>query len=469
MSPEGKAKAAGIYCRISDDRTGQAAGVQRQEVDCRDLAEGRRWQVAGVYVDNDLSAYKGTDRPEYRRLLEDIRGGSVDAVVVWHLDRLTRHPRELEEFFEVCDSAGLKNMASVSGDYDLSTGDGQFHARILGAVARKESDDKSRRIRRKHEDLAKQGRRSGGGTRGFGYEQDRVTIKEDEAALIRDAAKRIIAGESVRGICSQWNREGIATVTGTRWTPTVLKRILTAPGTAGLREHHGALYEGGWPGIIDRKTHERLKSILLDPARAKFNPGTARKYLLTGFAYCGLCDAKLVARPRADGARCYVCASGVGFQGCGKIRSLAEPLEEFVKEAILQRISSPRLTEALRQDDDSNDEDLLDSLREDELALEQLARDHYADKLISRSEFIAARAAIEGRMEQTKRELAGNGHSRLMLDLPNGTDAVRKVWDETGLDWRRSLLGAVIEKVIVNPAIRGRNRFDPDRIELQLR
>jgi site-specific DNA recombinase len=272
-------------------------------------------------------------------------------------------------------------MASVSGDYDLSTGDGQFHARILGAVARKESDDKSRRILRKHEELAKEGRRSGGGTRGFGYEQDRVTIKEDEAALIRDAAKRILAGESMRGICSKWEPEGIATVTGTRWTATVLKRILTAPGTAGLREHHGALYEGDWPGIIDRKTHERLKAILLDPARSKFNPGTARKYLLTGFAYCGLCDARLVARPRADGARCYVCASGVGFHGCGKIRSLAEPLEEFIKEAILQRISSPRLSEALKQDDEANDQELLDSLREDELALEQLARDHYADNL----------------------------------------------------------------------------------------
>jgi hypothetical protein len=48
---------------------------------------------------------------------------------------------------------------------------------------------------------------------------------------------------------------------------------------------------------------------------------------------------------------------------------------------------------------------------------------------------MAARAAIESRMEQTKRDLAGNGHSRLMLDLPNGTDAVRKIWDESGLDW----------------------------------
>src|SRR5205807_989252 len=95
-------RAAGIYCRISDDREGSAAGVRRQEADCRGLAARRGWEVAEVYVDNDVSAYSGRMRPAYRRLLEDVKAGHVDAVVVWHLDRLHRRPAELEEFFEVC-------------------------------------------------------------------------------------------------------------------------------------------------------------------------------------------------------------------------------------------------------------------------------------------------------------------------------------------------------------------------------
>ena len=53
---------------------------------------------------------------------------------------------------------------------------------ILGAVA-KESDDKSRRLRRKHQELAEAGKVSGGGTRPFGFEADRVTIRPDEAAI----------------------------------------------------------------------------------------------------------------------------------------------------------------------------------------------------------------------------------------------------------------------------------------------
>src|SRR6266581_5138919 len=140
------------------------------------LAHPKRWTVIERYVDDDVSAWSGRPRTEYRRLLDDIRSGFLDAVLVWHLDRLHRQPRELEEFFEVVDAAGLSRLASVTGDVDLATDDGRFMARILGAVARKESDDKSRRIRRKHEEMALAGRPGGGGSRPFGYRADRRTV-----------------------------------------------------------------------------------------------------------------------------------------------------------------------------------------------------------------------------------------------------------------------------------------------------
>jgi site-specific DNA recombinase len=467
-----KPSAAAVYCRISDDRTGQHAGVSRQEKDCRELADRRRWPVAHLYVDNDLSAYRGKPRPQYRKMLEDIRTGQIDAILVWHLDRLHRSPKELEEFFEICDQAGLKHMACVSGDIDLATDDGKFHARILGAVARKESDDKSRRLKRKHLELAQQGRGKGGGTRPFGFHADRVTIKAEEAELIREAGKRILAGESLRGVCADWKRRGIKTVTGAEWSTTVLKSILVGPRTAGLREHQGDVVrtkDGGpvkaeWPGIITRQQNEKLRALLLDPSRRKFAGTSARRYLLTGFIYCGLCDAKLVARPRDDKRRCYVCASGPNFHGCGKIRTLAEPVEEEARLQVFVRLDAG-LTETLKDaTDEGDDQALLDSLREDEAALEQLARDHYVDRIIGRSEYLAARQGLEYSIEATKRRLAGNGHSRVVLDLPRGIDALREAWDVRGLDWRRSLIAAVVERIELKPAVKGRNFFDPNRV-----
>ena len=89
-------RAAGIYARISSDKDGTAAGVERQLADCRKLAETLGWPVADEYVDNDVSAYSGKPRPQYRRMLADIEGATIDAVLVYHPDRLTRQNKELE-------------------------------------------------------------------------------------------------------------------------------------------------------------------------------------------------------------------------------------------------------------------------------------------------------------------------------------------------------------------------------------
>ena len=84
---------AAIYARISSDRDGDHLGVTRQIEDCERLIAGRGWEVAERYVDDDVSAYSGKTRPAYKRMLADLRGGFLDAVVVYDADRLHRQPR----------------------------------------------------------------------------------------------------------------------------------------------------------------------------------------------------------------------------------------------------------------------------------------------------------------------------------------------------------------------------------------
>jgi len=81
-------KRAGIYARISQDRTGAGLGVERQRSDCAELARKLDLDVVGLYSDNDTSAYSGKPRPEYRRLLEDLNAGRIDVVLAWHTDRV---------------------------------------------------------------------------------------------------------------------------------------------------------------------------------------------------------------------------------------------------------------------------------------------------------------------------------------------------------------------------------------------
>src|SRR4051794_30939309 len=209
---------AAIYCRISDDREGAGLGVARQEADCREHAERVGWTVATVYVDNDLSAYTGKPRPEYRRMLADLRAGRVRAVLAWHTDRLHRSPRELEEFIDVCEAGGVLVETVKAGPVDLSAPAGRAVARTLGAWARYESEHKAERIKRKTLELAQAGKINGGGYRPYGYEQDCRTIREDEAAVIRECARRVLTGEPVRAVARDLNSRGVPTSTGKQWT-----------------------------------------------------------------------------------------------------------------------------------------------------------------------------------------------------------------------------------------------------------
>jgi site-specific DNA recombinase len=413
---------AGIYARISSDRDGDNLAIGRQLADCEQLAERNGWQVVERYVDADISAYSGKPRPEYARMLEEIEAGVVEAVLVYHADRLHRHPRELEDFIDLCQRQKVK-LATATGETDLSTHEGQLIARIQGAVARKESDDKSRRIRRKHEELAQAGRLSGGGTRPFGYEADRRTIRPDEAATIRECARRALAGDSLRSLCLDLNDRGVPTVTGTPWKSQTLKRILVSARISGQREHRGDIVaKAEWPAIIKPGETQRLRAKLNDPDRRTNR--SARRYLLTSLLRCHHCQGKLVARARDDGAKRYVCASGPNFGGCGKTTIVADPLEQFVVEAVLHRLDSPDLPGALNGSvsTDPAGEEWQTEVERAQEQLEELAQ-MWAEREITRGEWVTARAPIDKRLDTAKRRLAAiNRSTELTPHLGNAKE-----------------------------------------------
>jgi DNA invertase Pin-like site-specific DNA recombinase len=127
-------------------------------------------------------------------------------------------------------------------------------ARIKASVDAAEAERVSERTRRAKLQRARQGRPMTGGGRPFGYANDRLTVIEAEAAAIRDAAHRVLAGESLVSNVADWNRAGSpATVHGGLWTQRTLRGILRSPRIAGLSEHKGKVVGTAvWPAIIDR-------------------------------------------------------------------------------------------------------------------------------------------------------------------------------------------------------------------------
>lgn len=461
---------AAVYCRISSDREGEAAGVARQEQDARSLADRKGWNVGPVFVDNDVSASrkggKVAHRPGFEALREAVERRQVQAVVGWDLDRMFRDPLEQEQFLLLCEQVGLHHIATIADDLDVSSGYGVMVARIKAAVAAEEARKIGQRVRRKHLELAEAGRPSGGGTRPFGYTSDRLHVVESEAALIREAVARLAAGERLRAVCADWNARGVSTVTGAPWTPFVLRRLVCSARVAGWREHRGVwVAPAVWPAIVDRDEVELVRQRLLDPSR-RVN-GNPTRYLLTGLVRCGLCEARLVARPRDDKRRCYVCARGPGFKGCGKIRALSDPLEAHVVDEVLAYLDAPAFARAFAATKERDDElasataEVAAARAKQEALAGQWARDEITD-----DEWRAARAGVDERLRAAESRVAAV-RPRSALELVGRGEALRRDWEAMTFAEQRAVLESVPGlAIVVGPARKGLNRFDPGRVRI---
>lgn len=452
---------AGIYTRLSSDPDGTSTATARQEEDARAHAAGRGWSVEAVYRDNDLSAYKrSVRRPDFEIMLEDVAAGRVDVLIVWKSDRLARQPRDLERFLDAAESRKVA-LVSLTEPFDASNGMGLFMLRQMVAFASYESAVKSDRIRRKTEELAADGKPSGG-PRAFGFEPDGIEHRADEAALIREAAARIRAGDGLRVIARDWNARGIRRVRSTsEWTPSVLHRSISSPRVAGLRAHRGKIVGPGiWKPILERREWEEILAALAS-RNSVIRTGASDDYLLRGLAVCGKCDARLYTRRRGaePRERLYVCPrDGVG--SCGGVAVQAEPAEEVVTERVLGVLADPEFLAGLGAPEDFTTPALA-ALEDDEALLTSLAED-YAERIMTRAEYLAARRIVEERVAAARGAL-NRRSTRRTVDAA----AVLATWDEASVDRRRSWLAAVVERVRVNPQAPGVRRFDRDRIAVE--
>lgn len=414
-------------------------------------------------MDNDLSAYTGKPRPNYERMLVDIEAGRVDAVISYHQDRLTRRPIEFEQFVELCQRAGLDRFATVTSDISFGNDDGMFTARILAAVAANESARKAKRVKRSIQQKAERGLPNGGAVRPFGYEADRITVREPEAELIRQTVARFLARESMSSIVQWFRSQDVPTVNGGEWRTVTIRQIITNPRIAGWRVLNGEIVaEAIWPAVIDKATFERVQAE--DARRKATGWRPARRHALSGMLRCGKCGAKLFSTSREQ-RRLYRCMKGLDHgAGCGGITISAAPVEEWITEAVLHRLDAPAMHAAMAGE--PNDDVLHTALNDDQKRLtarsEELAQD-WASGEISRAEWKAAREPLHRQIADIERQLAALASSRRLDGLAGQGEALRAQWAGLNLSRQSAIISAVLDYATIMPS--PPSKFvNPDRI-----
>lgn len=404
-------------------------------------------------------------RPEYQRLLEDIASGRIDAVVVYDLDRLTRRPIELEGFVNTCALAGVTQLTFVGGGVDMGTGDGLLVARIKGAFAAEESRKTSERGKRKQVELAERGLPTGGCKRPFGFQDDRITHNFGEAALIREAADRVLHGATLPAITRDWRERGLRSNTGGPWLIDSLRTILVNPRTAGLQVYLGEIVgEAVWDPVVDPWTWNQVTTVLDGRSPNKRLAGFAHP--LSGILRCGECGIVLskyikklsVTRWRHG----YRCRQSSG--GCGLVHVTGFPVERYVFGLLHALADMPDVRAAVQSAEHLDAAvDLGENESEDEQRLRHLD-DGFSERRIPRAVWLSQRRRIELRIvERNDQQAEQRGWSSLE------TLASQSRWASVPSGDKTLITQSLIKSIRVFRVGKDCNSFDPNRLTIDWR
>jgi site-specific DNA recombinase len=453
----------GVYARRS--RQKETFGTKLQLDKCRERADEEGWAVREQTDDGRSGWDPNVRREGYELLLQDIRDGLVDGALIYKADRLTRDDRERRRFEDLYEEAGLWLVALANGKrFDLTTADGKKDFRDAGNASEYSSNILSERMRDHHRWLAEVGKDSGG-MRPFGFEPDRTTLREPEAKLLEDAARRVIRGESLRSITTRLNAKNAKTAGGGAWRPSHLGGLLTSPRYGGFRELDGKLIPAVWDAILDRETFDTVSALLADPTR-KTAQSTARKHVLSGLVWCGACGTRIYSHNNGAGLRSYRCETGPNHDGCGKVSITGRRLDQYVCEVAYQRVQ--HIIESA-QEPEPVDTSAVDEKQAIENQLRDLGR-LFAAKKIGPIEFAAAseelRAQLATFVTAPTPAKPRAAWSNLYKQAMNARAPWEDGFDVADLDDWRSMLLMALERVNVYPSPRRGGRFDAARVEV---
>lgn len=452
--------AAGIYCRLSYAPDGRLESVERQEADCRTVAHRLGWPIDEhhVYRDNNRSAWRrNRKRPGWDAMLEAIEANQIDAIIVYHGDRLIRQPYDLEKLLSIADSKGIR-LASPSGTRNLDNPDDRFVLRIEAAHACRESDNTSRRVRDTVEARARAGKLGAGGHRPFGFERDGHTRREDECRILAEAADRLLAGQSEYGVI-RWLNSVCTTTTGGQWRSTSLRRILENPRVAGLVKRGDRYYRAVWEPILPEEVWHDLLLLFKQRSKDYPYPGRERRYLLSGIAKCPNGHGLVTKVTGPSATRSYHCR----LADCDSYvtRSVAH-LDAYVSGRVVALLNDPAFLREL----DAADPSVAGEIAELERRRAQVAQQ--LEDLVDHPEvdpgvLVRSLANFDRRIQQLRDQAAVSERRRLLRRVAGIS---REDWEGLPVDVRSSVVRATYRIVVLPTGKRGPG-FDPNSVRME--
>jgi site-specific DNA recombinase len=284
---------AALYARISKGDA-KSLAVSAQLGNLRKFATANGYEIVREYQDDGRSAFSGKDRPGFLDLLLGVGGHEFDVILAVADDRLARNDADGFALRSACVKAGVRWHTISGGETDPSEASGSLLAQVTLAIAEYESAVKAERIRRSVADRLSRGVDLMGPRR-LGFEKDRKTIRETEAAVIRAGYAMILEGGSVYAVAKMFTERGVKRdrASDAAWRPQTVRHILLNERNCGRLVVKGERYAEGLSSIVDVDTFERVRAILENPDRVPKRGPKPRTWAAIGTVRCGVCGSYL--------------------------------------------------------------------------------------------------------------------------------------------------------------------------------
>ncbi|WP_264337599.1 recombinase family protein [Wolbachia endosymbiont (group B) of Dolichovespula media] len=312
-----------IYTRKSneDGLEQKFNSLDAQRVACEKYIKSKEgWVALAKKYDDGGYSGKNLERPAIKELFEDVRGGEIDCVVVYTLDRLSRETKdsiEVTSFFR----RHRVNFVAVTQIFDNNTPMGKFVQTVLSGAAQLEREMIVERVKNKIATSKEQGLWMGG-TLPLGYDvkDKELIINEKEAKTVQHIFERYLELKSMAELARELNREGYRTKAKTDiFKKATVRRIITNPIYVGKIRHYDKQYEGKHEAIIEEEKWKKAQELISN------QPYRGVKYeeaLLKGIIKCKSCSVNMTltySKKENKRYRYYVCNNHLRGKNCESV------------------------------------------------------------------------------------------------------------------------------------------------------
>ena len=368
-----------IYCRVSTDEQAKnkegslTSQLQRLRLKVdeknRNYKKDKWGKVVKVYEDKACSG-KSADRPEFQKMLNDIRSKRIDTVMVTELSRLSRSVTDFLNFIKELENCGC-DFICPQYDFDTTSPAGKVFMTIIMALAQFERELVAERTKNNLHARALRGL-SNGGSLILGYDKDtkqsgRLIVNDEEASTVKEIFKSYLKADGLAEVARNLNQRGFKNKAwmskrgrpqgGKPFCVHSIRRILTNYGYIGKREvnklkkglsqsklkseERYTMVDATWPAIIDSAIFEKVQ------AKLKANKRSYAKayydFLFSGLLACDECGVSLCGQSSLGRGHRYFYYTHAKKSKCEIQRYDAEKLEGLVKRNLFSLLNNEAL------------------------------------------------------------------------------------------------------------------------------